>query len=145
MALSDYHEMFYVDELFKDFKKFNAMLDELWQVENPIVSHRLRTPKASLAQSQKQTSIKTVQEIEEEKKSGEEGNEELVQEVSDEEIKDIESEDDELEEEENNEDSSEESDDDTLTMSRVRFNSLCILPSQIDSCSIENYHKDQNK
>lgn len=31
-----------------------------------------------------------------------------------------------------------------LTMGRVRFNSVCILPSQIDCCSLENYEKINN-
>lgn len=40
------------------------------------------------------------------------------------------------------EDKEEESDEDeTLTMQRVRFSSLCILPSQVECCSMEFYEK----
>ena len=47
MAFSDYHDMFFVHELFKDLKKFNAILDELWQREGSLSTRRLKTPKAS--------------------------------------------------------------------------------------------------
>ncbi len=35
VALSDYHEMFFVDELFKDVSKFNDMLDDFVRREKP--------------------------------------------------------------------------------------------------------------
>ena len=40
------------------------------------------------------------------------------------------------------EDEEEESDEEeTLTMQRVRFSSLCILPSQVECCSMDFYEK----
>jgi len=45
---------------------------------------------------------------------------------------------DELEGEDEGEESDEE---ETLTMQRVRFSSLCILPSQVQCCSLDFYEK----
>lgn len=45
---------------------------------------------------------------------------------------------DELEGEDEGEESDEE---ETLTMQRVRFSSLCILPSQVQCCSLDYYEK----
>jgi hypothetical protein len=55
-----------------------------------------------------------------------------------------------LEEDESDANSDEEEEQDTevdevLTMQRVRFNSVCILPSQIDCCSLENYEKNNDR
>jgi hypothetical protein len=44
-----------------------------------------------------------------------------------------------LSERESHSSSSSDESEDVLTMRSVRFNSLCILPSQIDSCSLDTY------
>jgi hypothetical protein len=67
--------------------------------------------------------------------------------ASDSELKDLEdehNEDSDFQNEDELEDLEDQEEEEVLTMDRVRFNSLCILPSQIECCSLDYYEKQDH-
>lgn len=148
---SDIHEMFFVNEIFKNDNRFDKLMRKLERGYSTSsassLSHR---SDASGADSSSSSSMRSHSSFERSRTSqiggrrikkqhddegssygdeehDEEGMEEEEEEVYDEEIDDEYGDEDEEEE--------------VLTMDRVRFNSLCILPSQIECCSLDYQEK----
>ena len=130
---SDIHEMFFVDELFKDRGKFMKLLRRASCMspsrdlsDSSSVSHSLSSSSGSskmrLTLGKKNTDM-----------GKKHSQRELSAESSNEDSFCTDDDDEESEEEEDEEE--------TLTMDRVRFNSLCILPSQLECCSLDYQEK----
>ncbi|CDW79969.1 kinase superfamily protein isoform 1 [Stylonychia lemnae] len=110
-TFSDYHEMFFVNELFKDNKRFESLL------------FRIRKRRKTMPDEIDDLDL------------DDDDNNQRKQSLN---LQD-------LKIDESDEDNDGNEDQDVLTMSRVRFNSVCVLPSQIDSCSLENYEKHNDQ
>lgn len=135
---SDIHEMFFVNEIFKDDLKFDKLMRKIERgySTSSVSSMSKRSDISDSSKSGSSNSSSSERDDESSEKSQKSG----IKEEYDEENEDFESEsygDQDEEDAYGDEDDEQEDEEEILTMDRVRFNSLCILPSQIECCSLD--------
>ena len=145
---SDFHEMFYVNELFRNERKFSKLIKSMAEggdVFGDAVEHELtrsqkkmlkkRSPKNRMGKqvcsSESDTSSVPLSQSDDDEMNHSVRESDMVRSCSS-----LDIDHDHLMDDDDNEDEEE-----VLTMDRVRFNSLCILPSQIDMCQLEYQEK----